>query len=311
MSINEDIYYKKDKLNQLRGFVNTVQCDCCSLRASKKLNLEATTVSKQVRSLERDLGIKLFTRTSSNRLILTEEGKAFYERAVVQLQGIDGLLMEFTHDFKEKEGNTLKIAGHNVVLSEILPSYLEKLLNKNEFKNLKIKLINIQKDDALKRLIEGKIDFAFYPSALNEAISVEIEKYDIFKYKNVLVLNKEHPLAKKSELTKEDLEKYPYLLSDKYTFYDPRNSLKLKPSNITFENVTLEIMLSLIKENLGITGMSDKLLNRYENLKHNFILKNVDKFLPIMYYSIYNRKSFINKKSFEFLIKLLRKDSDL
>jgi DNA-binding transcriptional LysR family regulator len=311
VSINEDIYYKKDKLNQIRGFVNTVQCGCCSLKASKKLNLEATTVGKQVRSLERDLGIKLFIRTPSNRLLLTGEGKMFYERAVVQLQGIDGLLMEFTHDFEKEEGNTLKIAGYNLVLSEILPSYLGKLLKKNEFKNLKIKLINIQKNEALKRLIEGKIDFAFYPSALNEEIFAEIEKEDIFKYKNVLVINKEHSLAKKSELTKEDLEMYPYLLSDKYTFYDPRNNLKLKPSNITFENVTSEIMLSLIKENLGITGTSDKLLNRYKDLKHNFILKNVDKFLPRMYYSIYRRKDFVNKKPFKFLIKLLMEDSDL
>ena len=62
MSLDNYFYYKKDRLNQLRGFCTTVRCDCSQAKAARKLNVEPATINKQISSLERDLEVKLFDR---------------------------------------------------------------------------------------------------------------------------------------------------------------------------------------------------------------------------------------------------------
>jgi len=306
----EKFYYKKSRINQLRGFCNTVQENCSARQAALKLNIEPATVTLQIRSLEESLGIQLFERTKNHRLKLSKEGFLFYKMAILQLQSVDSLFESFHSELRKENDNSLTIAGHYTALSNILPEYIKKLLNKKEFKNLKIKLINIDKQNALTRLKKDEIDFAFYPSVQNNSFLVEIEKENIFKFKNCIFVNKNHPLANKKYITKEDISKYEYLLSDSYTFYDPRLVLDFKPSNITFENIKSDTIIGLVEENIAIGGGNEFFLRKNSNNK-KVIIKNVEHLLPKMYYSLFTLKNKQHKESVSFLIDELRKDKDV
>ena len=95
----EKFYYKKDRLNQIRGFCAVVRFGSVN-RAARNLNLEAATVSKQIITLERDIGLELFDRTNKRKLLLNDNGKRFYNNAVKVLQSVDGLFEHFYTDLK-------------------------------------------------------------------------------------------------------------------------------------------------------------------------------------------------------------------
>lgn len=82
--------YKKNKLDQLAGFCSTVECANSISRAAERNNISATTISKQISSLEEDLGFLVFDRVK-NRMILNQKGKEYYKEARAILDGINKL----------------------------------------------------------------------------------------------------------------------------------------------------------------------------------------------------------------------------
>jgi DNA-binding transcriptional LysR family regulator len=300
----ERFYYKKSRLNQLRGFCATVQAGCSARQAAEDLGVEPATIGKQIASLEDDLKVKLFIRTKNHRLKITPEGQDFYNMAVIQLQGVDGLFNNFHKTQQEKDKNRLVIAGFYTGLSYILPKYIKKLLDNDKFKDTKIKLCNIDKQEAFKRLLNNEVDCVLYPSVENEETPIEINKQNIFKLKNVVFFHKTHPLATKKNITKDDIIKYNYLTKDKYTIYDPRLRIDLKPSNVEIENSTTEIIHQLIKYDIGISCMSVFKEKTIENVLN----RDVSDLFPKMYYSLFTLKNKQNKDSIAFVIDELIKD---
>ncbi len=299
MSIQDELYYKRDKLNQLRGFINTVQCDCCSLKASKKMNLEATTVSKQVRSLERDLGIKLFNRSSSNRLSLTEEGKRFYDKAVVALQNVDSIFKEFIEETDEKYQNTIEIAGFDGILEKMIPLIFEF---KKIYPNITFSIHNLSKKEALQKLIENNLDIVFYIYRKDEDTIPELEITNLYKHNSYWIMNKNHPLSNKKEedITLRDIAKYDFVYLPGMIFmnsfrnfvddYELVNSFKL-------ENGTIEMLKALIKNSTLITTVSDIYLKRQD--LDRLVLKSTCKnFAEARHVSFMNKNTKRNAKLF-------------
>jgi len=313
MSIEEKLprfYYKKSRLQQLKGFCKVAQLKSIS-EAAKKMQLTTSAVSVQIKSLEKDLGVKLFTRSRKAGLLLTEKGKTLYNLSINYIYAIDDIFEKFLFAENDKYQNSLRIAVHQAVGSYILPKYIRKLLDKKEFKDIKITICNIPRKEAFKRLLSKEIDFAFYSSIENENIPIEIEKERIFQYKSALILNKKHPLAQKKIISKKDIKKYPYLFRDKFSFYDIRKFSYYNISNISFENATQEMTIGFVAENIDMTGLPQILLeNNSIELNKNMVFKNIDHLLPTLSYSLFYLKNFINKNSAQFLIDNIRKDKE-
>lgn len=304
-----NFYYKKDRLNQLRGFCTTFQCDFSANQAATKLHLEPGTICKQINSLEDELGIRLFDRTPNNRYLPTEEGRKFYEEAIKIIQATDGLYMNFCKEVVEERKNKLKIAGSQTVLCSILPKYIKKLRDNKNYKDINIEVINIDKESAIKRLKNNSVDIAIYPSKFNEKVDNEVKKNNVFNYKHVLVLNEKHPLAHKKNISEKELSECDYFFLDEYRFYDPRDTFDLTPSNITFENANLEVILALVEKNLGVIFMEEKYVNKF--VSNNLVVKELS-FFPILktYFSVYTKKNSNNKDSTNFLINEMKKDKN-
>jgi DNA-binding transcriptional LysR family regulator len=76
-----------DKLSSLRAFVKVVETSSFS-EAGRRLRLSRSAVSKYVAELEEDLGVQLLSRTT-RRVTPTENGQAYFERALVILADLD------------------------------------------------------------------------------------------------------------------------------------------------------------------------------------------------------------------------------
>ena len=76
-------------------------------RAADVLHMTQPTLSRQIRQLEEELGVTLFLR-EKHRIVLTEEGRAFYRRASEIVELVDRTVHEFGRSDHGLEG-TLSI----------------------------------------------------------------------------------------------------------------------------------------------------------------------------------------------------------
>ena len=302
-------YYKKDRLNQLRGFCAVVQNGCSLIKASEKLGLEKPAISKQISALERDLGIELFDRSKHKTLVLTKDGKLFYELSIKELQGLDSIFETFNKTKKEINENTLNLGLYYTSATYIFPEIIGKMLKLPEFKNLKINIMNISRDEAVEKLINKEIDLAFYPIYLEENKKVVEIKYEkSIKHSHGLVFLKNHPLAKLKNITKGDIEKYDFLIRDINHSFSISKYLNLKKSNFDFKNATIDMSVELVKNTNTITALPEIIFKKnYQNKFDDILYINIDNFLPNTFFYIMTLKNSILKKSVEYIISELKK----
>jgi DNA-binding transcriptional LysR family regulator len=266
----------------------------------------------QIKSLEEDLRVQLFTRTDNHRLIPTEDGLRLYEKLIPIVQGVDGVLEEFLEDRKTENRNIIKIAGHNIVLSNILPKYIAQF--KKENPDIKFKLCNNTKEEAVNKLINNKVDFVIYPTQENEKITPELIYKPFMDYKPVIIAHKNHAIFKKEgRVEMQDIQKYQLLLVDNLTLTTPMNNWISDyhlQSDFIFENATWEILKNMVKENIAISGFSKIYLNKeelsilkYKSIDHLFNKK-------LLFTIIIKKNSFLKEKA-SALIQLILSNKEL
>ena len=74
-------------LENIRVFVRTVELESFS-ETGRSMRLSAAVVSHRIRSLERQLGCRLFNRTT-RKMHLTEQGRIYYENCLEILRAVD------------------------------------------------------------------------------------------------------------------------------------------------------------------------------------------------------------------------------
>ncbi|MDZ3995830.1 LysR family transcriptional regulator [Pseudomonas sp. Teo4] len=91
-----------NKLELLRTFVRVSEVNSFTL-AAESLGLPRSTVSEQIKALERLLGTRLFNRTT-RRMQATQDGALLYERSKDLLSGMDEIESLFRADDAELAG---------------------------------------------------------------------------------------------------------------------------------------------------------------------------------------------------------------
>ncbi|MBV4506095.1 LysR family transcriptional regulator [Pseudomonas sp. BW13M1] len=116
-----------NKLELLRTFVRVSELSSFTL-AGESLGLPRSTVSEQVRALERLLGTRLFNRTT-RRVQTTQDGALLYERSKDLLSGMDEIESLFSADDADLAGR-LRIDLPTMMARRLivpaLPGFLER-----------------------------------------------------------------------------------------------------------------------------------------------------------------------------------------
>lgn len=300
------IIYKNNILQPLKGFCATVE-EGTTVVAAKKNFLTQATISRQIMTLEKEIGVELFERKGS-RLILTETGRRFYDMVKPKIIELENLFTNFVSVNNEEERNTLRIAGHYSFLADTLPKYLKMLLSEEEFKDTKVELFNISKQEGLAMLSSSDVDIAIYPNKKMEE-DLFLPKFNVeflYKCRYVLVLHRDHPLASMDNVSVEDIAKYQYLFLDTYMSYDPRDSFKLTPSNITCKNANWEILCSFIKENLGMIFVFETFFDNYLVHDKSLVKRIADSWAIESYFTLFTRKTLGVKENLSYLLSKLR-----
>jgi DNA-binding transcriptional LysR family regulator len=220
-------------------------------KAGLLFGVPASTISRRVRTLETQMGIKLFSRhTHGIRRTAVADGFLGQIRRV--LDDLDLILVNASNT---KRGHTggLRIGlyvspwrGH---LRAVLSAF------KHRFPNITLEYTELERTELMNRLNAGAIDVAIVPNHVHHS---GYEVVALWREKVLVALPRSHQLADKRSVTWDDLRKEQIMLG-RDTGPDLRDYLmvKLKASGhlptIHHHNVGRDFSLSLVGLERDIT----------------------------------------------------------
>lgn len=295
MRDNTRFYYKKNRLQQIRGFCATVQSGCSIRRASVMLGIEHSAISLQIRSLEEDLKTKLFKRCKNNKMILTKDGDLFYKKAIIHLQGIDSLFDYFNSNLEKYADNDINIACDNLTATYVLPKYLSFFKEvTDDFDNLKINIDITTLENSFEKLINNNVDLALFCYFPSINVPVEIQEENISTYDNFFISSEDYIRSSRREL--------PIRL--------PKNNSPdcfiIDNPNINIGNGNLTILKNFTKYGLLTCIAPDIILNEDDCKNFNI---NKDCLFLKTYFSIFYVKNYIKKNSIKKFILNIKENS--
>jgi len=198
-------YYKHNRLQQLRGFCHAAQAGSIS-KAAERLYLSQPSVSLQIQALEREFKTTLFERRGP-KISLTPDGHALYELAMPLVEEIDKLDATFAARRGGIETGELHIAAGESTTLYLLPPFIKQFAE--SYPGIELKLHNVTGRDGLARVRSDEVDFAVGPML---EMHDDIEYQPLFSYDPMLIVGRDHPLARRKRVTLKDIAAYPLIL---------------------------------------------------------------------------------------------------
>jgi len=202
--------------NQIQYFLAIARTKSFS-EAAYELSLSQSSISKQIKALEDELGISLFNRSSHQRE-LTAAGKVFFRFAQTACEQQREMLEELAA-LKKNISTTLRLG--NLPVS---PMYLNfnigsdwALFQNNWQKSeLNFDIFEGTQGDILKELYNHNADFGLL--RLEKIPNPEDFDYILLSHDTlVAVVNKDHPLARRKKVSLATITEHPLFLLSKET----------------------------------------------------------------------------------------------
>jgi len=149
-----------NELNRIQTFIKVVEAG--SFSAVARHSSSISSVARQIKSLEDDLGVRLLNR-STRSLSLTEPGEVFYRHACTISNDLSNAISEvksFQADVKGTLRVSLRVSVGTTVIIPALPTFLAK------YPNISVEVILT--DERLD-LVSHNIDVAIWMGALNDS----------------------------------------------------------------------------------------------------------------------------------------------
>lgn len=273
-------------------------------KASEELMISQPAISKSIKNLEEQLGGDLFIRTKRG-VILTEEGKEFYQYIKKAMKYIDNAERKF-NDLINLDTGCIKIGIGSTLTKEFLIPFLEIFHEK--YPKIDIKIINNITSNLLEQLKNGFIDLV-----IMTLDNQDYSDFNIIKCKernDCFVANPKYYDLTNKKLSLKDLNNYPLILqlsgSNARNFLDDfakENNILLKP---TIELANYSLVVEFAKLGFGIGYATKEFIKKNLDNGDLFIL-NVKENIPTRYISIVTAKNHLPNFSANKLIEIITK----
>jgi len=205
-------------------------------KAAADLFITQPAVTKHIKEVEQYFKVQLFER-QGNQIKLTTQGQ-------VMLQYTEQLFtiyrkMEFDlNSFSDNHKGLLHVGASSTISQYVIPFTLAAFHKK--YKDVVVKLMNGNTEQIEHALLNNDIDLGIIEGkSKNKGI-----KYTEFvKDEIVLVCNTNHPMAKRSFVTIEELKNIPMLVREAGSGTLDVISYALKPFELTFHQLNIEMEL--------------------------------------------------------------------
>ena len=194
------------RLEQLQAFLAIVETGSF-LQAARKCNVTQSTISRQIQSLEADIGVELFHRTSHAKLTLG--GERLLPRARKICQEWQTATQELTDLIAGKQPELCIAAIHSLCAS-YLPPVLQKFCR--DYPDVQLRVTSLGSDRALKVLKDGLVDLAIVMNNRFLITGREMVVEVLYDEPIEVLIAVNHPLAQYERVPWSELVRYPQVV---------------------------------------------------------------------------------------------------
>ena len=296
------------KLQQLKCIFQIVQSEFNISKASEVLNTSQPGVSKQIKLLEDEIGIKIFQRNGKRLVNLTEPGELVLSSIEKILQESNNIKV-ISEEYIEKDQGTFTIATTHTQARYKLPKVVEEFVKKYPKTNLNIHQGN--PSQVTDQIINGEADVGIATESIN--LSEDILTIPCYQWNRCVVMPKNHPLTEVRKITLKDLAAYPMITYD-YAFTGSTivsevfKNANIEP-NIMLTAIDADVIKTYVSLNMGIGLIAEMAFDA--STDYPMVSRDVSHLFPLSttYIGI-RRENFLRKYTSDFIRMFIPKASE-
>jgi LysR family transcriptional regulator, cys regulon transcriptional activator len=206
---------------QLKYLLGVVDNGLNITTAAERLYTSQPGISKQLRQLEKEVGVQLFSRKGKSLVALTPAGQTVVEYARKILRDVDNIRSLGQELTAEQEG-VLSIATTHTQARYVLPDVVREFHER--YPNVNLELHQGTSEQIATLVADNRVDFAIATESRNAF--PELNLLPCYSWDRIVLTQPDHPLANDNEpLTLKKLAEHPLIT---YVFSSTGESSFLK-----------------------------------------------------------------------------------
>ena len=253
-------------LKQLKYLLGVVDNGLNITAAAERLYTSQPGISKQLRQLEEEIGVRIFSRKGKSLAALTPAGIQVVEYARRIARDVDNI-RSVGEELTTQQTGTLSIATTHTQARYVLPDVLQQFHDR--YPGVQIELHQGTSEQIAALVAEDRVDFAIATESREQF--PELNLLPCFRWDRIVLVPKAHDLARDDEeLTLARLAEFPlitYVFSSerKSSFLDAFATEGLEPQ-VVFTARDADVIKTYVRMDMG-AGVIAPMALQCEDLK--------------------------------------------
>jgi LysR family transcriptional regulator, low CO2-responsive transcriptional regulator len=233
--------------DQLETFLEVARHASFSRAAEKRFRTQPA-VSSQIRSLEEEVGARLFDR-SGGKVALTAPGKVFQKYAEEALAARKTAIASLAEMERVPRGEIV-VGANEATCLHILPEVFAEF--KKLYPSVGVHISRLERAKIMESVIDNSVDFGVVSTPVDDK---RLTVVTIHRDELVIIAPPRHPLSRMKEVSVADVVRFPLLLPKIGRTRDAIENLfderQLKP-RISMELDSSEVLKRFVAADVGI-----------------------------------------------------------
>lgn len=239
-------------LKQLKYLLGVVDNGLNITAAAERLYTSQPGISKQLRQLEQELGVQIFSRKSKSLIGITPAGITIVDYARKIMRDVENI-RSVGQDLMAEQVGTLSIATTHTQARYVLPDILSQFHER--YPNVNLELHQGTSEQIADLVAENRVDLAIATDS--RELFPELNLLPCFHWDRIVLTKKDHALASSDvELTLEALAEHPLIT---YVFSSSRESSFLRAfaeqqlePNVVFTARDADVIKTYVRMGMGV-----------------------------------------------------------
>jgi DNA-binding transcriptional LysR family regulator len=243
-------------IRRIEAFIRAAESSSLT-EAARQLHLSQPAVSHQIKLLEQELDVSLFTRSNTG-LKLTEAGQLLLPWAR-RLMRDTGELKDMMASLQNSVAGDLRISCSSTSGRYVLPLLVARFCKR--YPEVRVRILSCGADNAVRHLMEGGAHLGIVST---EVFNSGLESQEFFQDSISLIVPAAHPWVGRKSIEASELLKESMIVREKTAGTRRVMLVEMAKFDISFEdlNIFLEVgnveaVLELVAAGYGISFVSD------------------------------------------------------
>jgi len=239
------------KLQQLRYIWEVAHHELNVSATAQSLYTSQPGISKQIRLLEDELGVEVFSRSGKHLTRVTPAGEAILKVAGDILSQVESI-KKIAQEFNNEQKGDLSVATTHTQARYVLPSVIKRFMS--GFPDVSLHMHQGTPAQISEMASDGTVDFAIATEGLE--YHSDLIMMPCYSWNRLIVVPKGHVLLNEKELTLEQLSEHPIVtyvkgFTGRSKLDDAFSKANLSP-NIVFTASDADVIKTYVKLGLGV-----------------------------------------------------------